>query len=199
MVTTHWRLTPLDVRRQWCSVPISSPAGHMQETQDMGDSSGPASGWNAAVQLRRGPAVGLAYGGFWIRVVAFLIDGLVLGLITSPLAPGAYTFDQTGPNYFELNYGATALSGIFSTLLGIVYFVGFWAWRGQTPGMMLFKLRVVRADDGGDVDIGRSLVRYLGLIVAFAAILIGVIWAAFDSRKQGWHDKIGGTVVVRPA
>jgi uncharacterized RDD family membrane protein YckC len=165
----------------------------------MGISSGPASGWNAAARARPGPAVGLAYGGFWIRVVAFLIDGLPLGLITTPLAPGAYTFDQTGPNYFELNYGATAASGLFSTLLGIVYFVGFWAWRGQTLGMMLFKLRVVRADDGGDVDIGRSLLRYLGLIVAFAAILIGVIWVAFDSRKQGWQDKIGGTVVVRPA
>jgi hypothetical protein len=62
----------------------------------MGDSSGSASGWNAAAQLRPGPAVGLAYGGFWIRVVAFLIDGLVLGLITSPLAPGAYTFARQG-------------------------------------------------------------------------------------------------------
>jgi uncharacterized RDD family membrane protein YckC len=80
-----------------------------------------------------------------------------------------------------------------------VYFVGLWAWRGQTIGMMPFKLRVVRADDGGHVDLGQSLLRYVGFIISFAVILIGLIWAAFDCRKQGWHDKIVGTVVVRPA
>jgi uncharacterized RDD family membrane protein YckC len=166
----------------------------------MGISSQPAGGWNAAaVQARPGPAAGLVYGGFWIRALAFLIDGLALGLITSALVPGAYSFSQTGTNYFELDYAATALAGMFGTVLGIAYFVAFWAWRGQTIGMMPFKLRVVRAEDGGEVDFGRSLLRYVGLIISFAAILIGVAWAAFDSRKQGWHDKIGGTVVVRPA
>ena len=162
-------------------------------------SSQPAGGWNAPAQVRPGPAAGLAYGGFWLRVVAFLIDGLILGVITSTLVPGAYTFSQTGPNYFELNYGASALGGLFGTLLGVGYFVALWAWRGQTIGMMPFKLRVVRAHDGGDVDLSHSLLRYVGLIISFAAIFVGVIWAAFDGRKQGWHDKIGGTVVVRPA
>ena len=56
----------------------------------MGMSSQPTSGWNAAVEARPGPAAGLAYSGLWIRVVAFPIDGLVLGLITAVLAPGAF-------------------------------------------------------------------------------------------------------------
>lgn len=159
-----------------------------------GSTSPATSGWDATAQVRPGPAAGLAYGGFWIRALAFIIDGFVVGLVTTIVAPGAFTFNQTGPNYFELSYGPSAISG----LVGIVYFVAFWAWRGQTPGMMPFKLRVVRADDGGTVDPVRSLLRYVGLIISFAVILIGVIWAAFDARKQGWHDKIGGTVVVRP-
>jgi len=158
-------------------------------------SSQPTSGWNAAAQTRPGPAAGLAYGGFWIRTLAFVLDSLVVGVITTVMAPGAFTFTQTGPNYFELNYGPSAFGG----LVGLVYFVGLWAWRGQTAGMMLLKLRVVRADDGGDVDLVRGILRYVGLIISFAVILVGVIWVTFDSRKQGWHDKIGGTVVVRPA
>lgn len=164
-------------------------------------SSPPASGWNAAAAARPGPAAGLAYGGFWIRALAFVIDGFVIGLITLALLPltgtgTMFELVQVGPNYYNvhMDFGANAYSGLF----GLVYFVGFWALRGQTPGMMPFKLRVVRADDGGNLDIVRSLLRYVGLIISFAAILIGVVWAAFDGRKQGWHDKIGGTVVVRP-
>ena len=134
-------------------------------------------------------------GGIRVVPLTFVLDSLVIGIITTAIAPGAFTFTQTGPNYFELNYGPSAFGG----LVGLVYFVGLWAWRGQTAGMMLFKLRVVRADDGGDVDVVRSILRYVGLIISFAVILVGVIWVAFDGRKQGWHDKIGSTVVVRPA
>jgi uncharacterized RDD family membrane protein YckC len=163
----------------------------------------PANGWDAtAAVVRAGPAAGMAYGGFWIRALAFIIDSVVVGLITAALLPltntGAFfELVQVAPNYYNVNldYGANAFGG----LIGLLYFTGFWATRGQTPGMMPFRLRVVRADNGGRVDVVRSLLRYVGLLVSFAAILIGVVWAAFDSRKQGWHDKVGETVVVRPA
>jgi uncharacterized RDD family membrane protein YckC len=55
----------------------------------------------------------------------------------------------------------------------------------------------VRASDGSRPDWVVSLLRYVGLIISFAVIFIGVIWVAFDGRKQGWHDKIAGTLVVR--
>jgi uncharacterized RDD family membrane protein YckC len=156
-------------------------------------SSQPTSGWNTATAGRSGPAAGLAYAGFWVRVAALMVDGLVLAVLSIALAPGAFAFVQTGPNWYELNHGSSAVGA----LIGLVYFIGFWAWRGQTPGMIAFTLRVVRAEDGGHVDVIRSLLRYVGLIISFAVILIGVIWVAFDGRKQGWHDKLGGTVVVR--
>jgi uncharacterized RDD family membrane protein YckC len=64
--------------------------------------------------------------------------------------------------------------------------------------MLPFNMHIVRADNGEKVDIVRALLRYVGLIISFLVVLLGVIWVAFDARKQGWHDKIASTVVVRP-
>jgi len=157
---------------------------------------GQPSAWSAAPPEAARPAAGLVYGGFWVRALALILDALILGVLTSAFLPltGMGTIVEVDPNRFAVNYGANAMS----TLVGLVYFIGFWTIRGQTPGMMPFNLKVVRADDGGTVDVVRALLRYVGLIISFAVIFIGVIWAAFDSRKQGWHDKIAGTVVIRP-
>jgi uncharacterized RDD family membrane protein YckC len=150
-----------------------------------------------APQRPTGPAPGLVYAGFWIRVLAWIIDAIALGIITSALGPafGTGTVVPLEDGRFAVDYGASGLG----SLVGLVYFVGMWAWRGQTLGMMPFNLKVLRADDGGPVDIVRALLRYVGLVISFVVILIGVIWVAFDSRKQGWHDKMASTVVVRPA
>jgi uncharacterized RDD family membrane protein YckC len=135
------------------------------------------------------------YGGFWIRVLAFILDAIVLGVLTSALTPlfGTGPMIDTESGRFGVNYGSNAIG----TLIGLLYMVGFWSLRGQTPGMIPFNLRVVRASDGSRPDWVVSLLRYVGLIISFAVILIGVIWVAFDGRKQGWHDKIAGTLVVR--
>lgn len=152
-------------------------------------------GWQSAKPEPAGPMAGYRYGGFWARFLAFLIDAIALGLITAAISPLFGPSVQTSGTEFEFNYTANAIS----TLLGLVYFIGFWAWRGQTVGMMPFNLKVVRADDGTQIDWVRGLLRYVGLIISVIPLFIGLIWAAFDSRKQGWHDKIAGTVVIRPA
>ncbi len=59
-------------------------------------------------------------------------------------------------------------------------------------------MRVVRADNGEKIDVVRALLRYVGLIISIVVVFLGLIWVAFDARKQGWHDKIASTVVVRP-
>jgi uncharacterized RDD family membrane protein YckC len=135
------------------------------------------------------------YGGFWIRVLAFILDAIVLGVLTSALGPllGTGPMVDAGSGRFGIDYGSNAIGG----LVGLLYMVGFWTLRGQTPGMIPFNLRVVRASDGSRPDWVVSLLRYVGLIISFAVIFIGVIWVAFDGRKQGWHDKIAGTLVVR--
>jgi uncharacterized RDD family membrane protein YckC len=169
-----------------------------------------------------GPAPGYAYAGFWIRLAAYLIDLVPLLIIGFILFAPIFTvfsetvrdmpFPEPGTTMSDeelraleaqmmqrMNeamvpfYPAYGLSQLFS----IAYFVGFWTWRGQTPGMMLLGLQVARESDGTPPGLARSILRYVGYLVSGFVLLIGFIWIAFDSRKQGWHDKIAGTVVVR--
>jgi uncharacterized RDD family membrane protein YckC len=124
--------------------------------------------------------------GFWIRTFAYLIDaigvGIVSGIIGAILGGGA-----TG----------TAANTV-SFLLGLAYFCYFWSEQGggQTLGMRVLNLKVVKTD-GSMLTITQALIRYLGLFVSFLCLAIGVIWVAFDANKQGWHDKIAGTYVLR--
>ncbi|MGZ6256793.1 MAG: RDD family protein [Candidatus Limnocylindria bacterium] len=137
---------------------------------------------------------GWHYAGFWVRFLAFLIDGILLGIISSAFTPvWGPQFTMTG-NQVAVHAGSNAIG----TLVGLIYFVGFWAWRGQTVGMMPFNMQVVSVTDGKRIDVVRGLLRYVGLIISIIPLFLGLIWAAFDSRKQGWHDKIASTVVIRP-
>ena len=157
----------------------------------------PPAGWDPPPDAPAGPAQGLRYAGFWVRFVAFILDAIVLGVITTALAPlvsGGDVVTTTSGGVVTINYTANAIG----LLIDLVYFVGFWTWRGQSPGMIPFNMRIVLAADGGKVDVVRSLLRYVGLIISIVILFLGVIWIAFDRRKQGWHDKIAGTVVVRP-
>jgi uncharacterized RDD family membrane protein YckC len=63
---------------------------------------------------------------------------------------------------------------------------------------MVFKARIVDAESGGPLTTGQSIGRYLGYYVSLLGLGLGFVWVAFDARKQGWHDKLAGTVVIRP-
>jgi uncharacterized RDD family membrane protein YckC len=125
--------------------------------------------------------------GFFPRVGATLIDMVILGVINAVLAmilPG----DPTT--------GSMGLGSGLGSIVGIVYTIYFWSTTGQTIGHRALGLRVVTTD-GSPMSIGKAIVRYLGLIVSFAAFGIGVLWVLWDGNKQGWHDKIAGTYVVK--
>jgi len=132
------------------------------------------------LQTRVGPAPGLEFGGFWLRVAAYIIDVGILGIVAVILSSALGAAGQA-----------------MGALIFMAYFIGLWGTTGQTIGMMLLGLHVVRNLDGGKITWGNVVLRFVGSLVAFACIYIGVIWVAFDSRKRGWHDMIGGTVVVR--
>jgi len=159
-------------------------------------------GWTAppppAPSSQPGPMAGYRYAGFWVRFLAILLDAILLGVITAALAPiwgPQITVTGTGTAAaVQVNAQANAIS----TLLGLVYFAGMWSWRGQTIGMMPFNMQVVGVADGKKIDVFRGLLRYVGFIISIIPLFLGLIWAAFDDRKQGWHDKIAGTVVIRP-
>ena len=119
--------------------------------------------------------------GFGTRFLAFLIDAIGTGLISSILARG----DQ-------------AASTSISTLIGVVYFCYFWSsyGKGQTIGSRALNIRVVKTD-GSYLDLVGAFLRYIGLIISCVVFFIGVLWVIFDAQKQGWHDKIAGTYVVK--
>jgi len=140
-------------------------------------------------------AENVEYVGFWARVGACLIDTVLAMLIIVPLSLAVY-----GTSYFSLS-NTDLVSGpadvLISWVLPAVAVVLFWIYRQATPGKMAISARVVDAKTGGTLGVGQSIVRYLGYFVSTIPLGLGLLWVAFDPKKQGWHDKIAGTVVVR--
>ena len=136
------------------------------------------------------PAV--SYGGFWIRVVAYIIDAILLAIVGGILLV-VFRADPSNPT--NAGYNAARL---FDLVVSAAYFTAFWTLWGASPGQRILGLRIVDANTGQPIaSVGKAFVRWLGLFISFLVCFIGVIWVAFDPRKQGWMDKIAGTVVVR--
>lgn len=131
--------------------------------------------------------------GFWLRVLASIIDSILLGIITVPLLLAIY-----GSSYYSKT---TMLAGpadfLVSWVLPIVLTVWFWSARQATPGKMLLSLKIIDAETAQPIGLRQSIIRYLGYFVSGIALGLGFLWVAWDARKQGWHDKIAGTLVVR--
>ena len=135
--------------------------------------------------------------GFGPRLLAALIDCVMVGSLGFMLA---FAIGLIG--IFVEMYRPEQSSGSLELLMvlcvlgfSVVYFVGFWSAEGQTIGTTLLGLRVVGVD-GSKLSTGKALLRYLGYIVNAIVLSIGFLWAAFDKRRQGWHDKMAGTIVI---
>jgi len=109
--------------------------------------------------------------GFLTRALALIIDLILLAIVSSILNAIVFGGDVVRGN------------GL-STLIGLAYYLYFWSsyGHGQTLGNRALGIRVIR---------------YVGLILSCIVVFIGVIWVAFDPNKQGWHDKIASTYVVK--
>lgn len=143
------------------------------------------------------------YGGFWIRFAAIFIDSIIAGVLVLVLFLAidfiAYRLAGiTGSTVDPNANGVDAVSRLISYVISIGYFVYYWG-MGQTPAMRRLGLQVVDATTGAPIGFGRAALRYLGYVLSVLPCYIGLIWAAFDRRKQGWHDKIAHTVVIRVA
>ena len=133
------------------------------------------------------------YAGFWIRTVAAIIDSILLLIIIVPTLTAIY-----GTTYW---FGGVYIQGIWDVLINyllpVIVVVVFWLYKSATPGKMITNLRIIDAKTGGKPSTGQFIGRYLGYYVAAIPLFLGIIWVGFDQRKQGWHDKLAGTVVVK--
>lgn len=157
--------------------------------------------WQPPVQPA-GPAPGVEFGDFGPRLVAYIIDGLIvfavvalamLAWVTLWLVTGG--LDSGGMDLASgLGLGLTIA---FVTVLTLAYFPWFWARRGATPGMKAMGLKVVRDADGGPISGGQAVLRLIGYWISGAVFYLGYIWILVDKRRRGWHDLIAGTVVIK--
>jgi Predicted membrane protein/domain len=139
------------------------------------------------------------YGGFWRRVVAYIIDSIVLnialGILGAILGIGMMPMTALGANP-DLIGGAVVLSSIgLSFLLNWLYFAVLEcsSWQA-TVGKLVMGLVVT--DQGGErIGFGRATGRYFAKILSSLILLVGFIMVAFTERKQGLHDLIAGTLV----
>ena len=144
--------------------------------------------------------VAVKYGGFWLRLGAYLVDLIILAAINYAiyLGPGFVYFafvgglasDEPAPNAFAIVILALCV------MVSIAYPICFWRWRGQTPGKMAAGIRVVRAD-GSPPGWGPAVLRFLGYIISWLTLGVLFIWVAADDRKRAIHDRMAGTCVVR--
>jgi uncharacterized RDD family membrane protein YckC len=136
---------------------------------------------------------GVEYAGFWVRTIAAVIDSVLICIIIFPILSIVY-----GSSYWT---GERLVQGpvdfLVSWVAPAVAVVLFWIARQATPGKMAVGARIVDARTGGKPTTKQLIIRYLGYYVAMLPLFIGIVWVAFDPRKQGWHDKLAGTVVVR--
>ena len=146
------------------------------------------------------------YVGFWARFLAFVIDNIWVSFVLLVVL-----FAVFGQNFLQMvmmppdasveMMGAAAQraasSVLVQLLLPAILIIGFWIWRSATPGKMVISAKIVDARTLGEPSTGQLIVRYIGYFISAFVFCLGFLWIAFDKRKQGWHDKIAGTVVIK--
>jgi uncharacterized RDD family membrane protein YckC len=133
------------------------------------------------------------YVGFWARAWASVIDSVLVCVIVYPVLTMIY-----GREYFS---STSLIKGpadfLLQWVLPAVAIIVFWIARQATPGKMAIRAKIVDADTGAPMTRAQAIGRYLGYYVSILGLGFGFFWVGWDKRKQGWHDKLAGTVVVR--
>jgi uncharacterized RDD family membrane protein YckC len=118
-------------------------------------------------------ALDLPKAGFWERMAAAFLDLILVSIL-----------------------GAIVGGPPFGLVVALAYFAGMWVWKGTTIGGIVLGLKVVRLD-GQPVTFAVALVRALAGAFSLVVLFLGILWIAWDKEKQGWHDKIAGTTVLK--
>ena len=136
----------------------------------------------------------LEYVGFWKRIAATLIDTLILLVVIVPALIAIY-----GREYLERAQDSM-FAGLWDFLLQVVVpavaVILFWKYRGATPGKMAISAKIVDAQTSRRPATGKLVLRYVAYLASTLPLLLGFVWIAIDRRKQGFHDKIAGTLVI---
>lgn len=122
---------------------------------------------------------------------ASLLDTVLLVLISMPL------LWSIGGWQLVLVEEESLIKDIILYLMPVVLVLLFWSAKQATPGKILIRAKIVDADSGLAPTFSKLCIRYIGYLVSMIPLGLGYFWVAFDPKKQGWHDKLAGTVVIR--
>jgi len=148
------------------------------------------------------PLATVRYAGFWIRLLARIIDGLILALVnfvvTMPLGVSSFGFLMGSPDMADIAsfLGLVLLATSIRVTIAAAYEITLTTMKGATLGKMALGLKVIRPDGSG-ISVGRSTGRYFSTWISGVILCIGYIIAAFDDEKRSLHDRICETRVIR--
>lgn len=148
------------------------------------------------------------YASFGGRLGALLIDGLIGGVFSAPAiiallaGPKAYRNCTVNGQEGVCNLPTGASIGLaigLGVVFGLAYLIIFcrMVGKGQSWGMKVVSIRVADAESGQSIGTGRAFGWQIAHVVSGFICYLGYLWMLWDKRKQTWHDKIVGTVVVK--
>jgi len=137
----------------------------------------------------------MEYAGFWVRFWATVIDTLIFTLWSIPLMYTIYGDSLLTEPKWIMGPADVLINWVVPTVAVIL----LWRNRQATIGKMAFRAKIVDAKTGGVPSTRQDIIRYFGYLISLLPLGLGFLWVAFDPRKQGFHDKLAGTVVVRGA
>jgi uncharacterized RDD family membrane protein YckC len=178
--------------------------------------------WKPA-EVAAGPAAGIAYADLGIRIGAFLIDYVIL--IICAILVNAVLVAILFASIFAVGTGAFLIGGLIvvaiNIALGAIYFIYTWTTMKASPGQRMLGLMTVNESDGSALSQNQAIIRYLvmfapgfvagqasniiGGLIGLLLSLAGLGWTIYliyttanDPKRQGYHDKMAKSVVVKP-
>ncbi len=136
-----------------------------------------------------GPAPGVEWGSPGARLIGYVVDGLIIAALTVVLG-------LVSGVILLIFWPLGIVAATIGSLALLLYFPYFWQRSGQTPGMKLMQIKVVRDRDGGPLTWGAAFLRLFGYWISGLVLYLGYIWILIDKRKRGWFDLLAGTVVI---
>ena len=138
------------------------------------------------------------YAGFWIRVFANVLDALLLGAVNMAVALAVEAWELgTLPSSVGSVSGVHPGPAIFALVSPSIVIIGSWIALGASPGKLMLRLRIVDEPTGGSPTVWQCIGRFVMGVIGVVCVGIGYLWIVIDPRKQGWHDKLVRTLVIR--
>ena len=134
------------------------------------------------------------YVGFWARFAANFLDGILISIFVSP--GSIWLAYETERRVGSNDWGAALAFYSVLYILSQVILLVLWCKKQASIGKMAISVKIVDARTGGAPTKGQLIGRYFAYVLSWLPLGLGFLWIAFDSKKQGWHDKLAGTAVV---